>query len=79
MRSSSTNPASEPDPTAQEKIPWDDAFKQVRQETLPLLGLTVQADIKLGKLPLKADLVIIHSHDLQGEWRQHPLWSHCHT
>ncbi len=79
MLLSSDNPDADLEPSSQEKIPWDDAFKQVMQETLLLLGLTVKADIKLGKLPLKADLVIIHSSDLEGEWRQHPLWRYCHT
>ena len=60
-----------------EKIPWDDTFKQVMSETLTLIGLTVEEDVKLGKLPLKADLVIIRSDDLDGEWQQHPLWKYC--
>ena len=63
--------------SAHEKIPWDDTFKQVMSETLSILGLTVEEDVKLGKLPLKADLVIIRSDDLAGEWQQHPLWKYC--
>lgn len=31
-------------------------------------------DPKLGKLPLKADLVIISPQNQQGEWQTHPLW-----
>ncbi len=60
-----------------EKIPWDDTFKQLMAETLTSIGLKVEEDVKLGKLPLKADLVIIRSDDLAGQWQQHPLWKHC--
>ncbi|PIQ29013.1 hypothetical protein COW36_18555 [bacterium (Candidatus Blackallbacteria) CG17_big_fil_post_rev_8_21_14_2_50_48_46] len=59
-----------------EQIPWDDAFKQLMRETLSTLGLEVIEDPKLGKLPLKADLVIISPQDRQGEWKTHPLWKH---
>ncbi|MGE3727753.1 MAG: hypothetical protein AB7I41_19495 [Candidatus Sericytochromatia bacterium] len=57
-----------------EHIPWDDAFKQLMRETLSTLGLEVMEDPKLGKLPLKADLVIISPQNQQGEWQTHPLW-----
>jgi len=60
----------------QEHIPWDDAFKQLMRETLSTLGLSVIEDPKLGKLPLKADLVIISPADTQGEWLKHPLWQY---
>ncbi len=65
------------EPELQEKIPWDDTFKQFMSATLRLLGLKTEEDVKLGKLPLKADLVIIRTDDLGGEWQQHPLWKHC--
>ncbi|PIQ25188.1 hypothetical protein COW36_23045 [bacterium (Candidatus Blackallbacteria) CG17_big_fil_post_rev_8_21_14_2_50_48_46] len=62
--------------TKAEHIPWDDAFKQLMRETLGTLGLEVIEDPKLGKLPLKADLVIISPQDQQGEWQTHPLWKY---
>ncbi|PKL80030.1 MAG: hypothetical protein CVV27_01025 [Candidatus Melainabacteria bacterium HGW-Melainabacteria-1] len=64
------------EPKESERIPWDDAFKQLMRETLTTLGLQVIEDPKLGKLPLKADLVIISQDKVAGEWRQHPLWQH---
>lgn len=63
-------------PKESEHIPWDDAFKQLMRETLTTLGLQVIEDPKLGKLPLKADLVIISQDDVAGGWRQHPLWQY---
>lgn len=63
-------------PKDSEHIPWDDTFKQLMRDTLTTLGLQVIEDPKLGKLPLKADLVIISQDDIAGEWRQHPLWQH---
>lgn len=59
-----------------ERIPWDDAFKQLMRETLTQLGLKVIEDPKLGKLPLRADLVIISREKVQGSWRSHPVWRH---
>lgn len=60
----------------QEHTPWDDAFKQLMRDTLSELGLQVIEDPKLGKLPLKADLVLISTQSKEGEWQQHPLWQH---
>jgi hypothetical protein len=59
-----------------ERILWDDAFKQLIREILTTWGLEVIEDPKLGKLPLKADLVIIRRRDIPGEWRKHPIWKH---
>lgn len=57
-------------------IPWDDAFKQLMRDILSTLGLQVLEEPKLGKLPLKADLVIISRKGSSGKWRNHPLWQH---
>ena len=46
------------------------------RETLTALGLTVVEDPKLGKLPLRADLVLISPQVANGEWQQYPLWQH---
>ena len=46
------------------------------RDTLRDLGLQVIEDPKLGKLPLKADLVLISPQEANGEWQQHPLWQH---
>lgn len=46
------------------------------RDILSTLGLQVVEDPKLGRLPLKADLVIISRKGSSGKWRQHPLWQH---
>lgn len=59
-----------------EQIPYDDSFKQMMSDTLPLLGLKVIEEPKLGKLPLKADVVLITRERSQAGWKKHPLWKH---
>ena len=59
-----------------EQIPYDDSFKQLMSETLPPLGLKVIEEPKLGKLPLKADLVVITRQQSAAKWKKHPLWLH---
>lgn len=59
-----------------EQIPYDDSFKQMMSDTLPLLGLKVIEEPKLGKLPLKADVVLLTRERSQAGWKKHPLWKH---
>lgn len=59
-----------------EQIPYDDSFKQIMSDTLSLLGLKVIEEPKLGKLPLKADVVLITRQRAQAGWKKHPLWKH---
>ena len=55
---------------------WDPVFVQLLQATLPAWGLEVLDKLKLGELPLEADLVIITRHKRSSRWKKHPLWQY---
>src|SRR3972149_6600634 len=59
-----------------ELIPWDPAFKKLHQAILTYWQLQMIADVKLGKLHLKADIAIITPKKGSQKWKKHPLWKY---
>ena len=59
-----------------ELIPWDPAFKELHQAILTYWHLQMIADVKLGKLHLKADMAIITPNQGFQKWKKHPLWKY---
>lgn len=55
---------------------WDTHFAETMAIWLPKYNLKVETKVKLGKMLLESDLIVIKKTDAEPLWEKHPVWKH---